>query len=224
MNRGASIRGGRSSTRLPRVEIALVRPVPGALVRLLPGLFVLLCAPLVGADVWTVGGAGAAAVLVVRRPASPVAAVVSLLVGLVVLAGDDLLAVGGSGDGRSGWRLAGLLLTVHLVLRTAELASHVAWRARVELSVLGRVLGGVLAVQAVAQTVLLSVLVVRSVTDAGEPGAGAGQEWLRAVAVGGAVVISLLAWRLGGHILRTRRRDAERGPSDHERLFRWHIG
>lgn len=172
----------------PRVELALARAVPGALVRLLPGLLVVAGGALVGAGstVWTV--TAVFAVVVTWRPVWPVSALFTLALGVWVLGGDDLLLL----DPRTGtvpgiWRLAALVLTVHLVARLAALAAHVGWRSTVEVPVLGRLARSVLTVQVVAQSLVLLVAWVRT----GLGGAG-GQEWLRIVAVAGAALLALL--------------------------------
>ncbi|HEY3438681.1 MAG TPA: hypothetical protein VGK35_13415 [Actinotalea sp.] len=168
----------------PRVELGLIGPFPGAVVRVVPGLLVLACAAIIGRDngvAWFL--ATAAAVTVTVRPALPVPALVAGVVGLIMLGGDDLTA-GTRDDGLL--RMAALVLSLHLLLRVSGLAAHIGWRGVVEAPVLARLGRSVLGAQLVAQGLLLAVVSVRS------SGASAGQEWLRAVAVGAVVVVALL--------------------------------
>ncbi|WP_250447183.1 hypothetical protein, partial [Actinotalea sp. C106] len=79
-----------------------------------------------------------------------------------------------------------LVLAVHLVLRGAALAQHVGWRALVEGRLLARIGRSVLAVQLVAQVMLLAAVWVRS--GLGGPGPG----WVRLVAVAAAVAVVVL--------------------------------
>lgn len=171
----------------PRILVALPGAVPGALIRLAPGVVVLLLAVLAGCSgaAWVL--AGAAAVGVVCWPASPAAASFAGLAGIWVLAGGDLLTLDpATGSVPGVWRMSGLMLTVHVLLVGAALAGHVAWRSLVERAVLLRVLRGVLAAQAVAQSLLVLVAWLR----AWEP---VGMEWLRLVAVVAVAVAAALA-------------------------------
>lgn len=176
--------------RAPRVRIGLVGAVPGAVVRLLPVAVVGLCGLVVG------GGGGTwvvvlvAAVLLVRWPAWPVPAVLSVLVGLWVLAGPDLLGSGPSGGTAAAGgllRVSLLVVLLHLLLRLGALSPHVPWLGWVEVAVLGRVARSVLAIQVVAQSLVLSAVWLRA--DVGA--AVAGQQWLRVVAV---LAVVATAW------------------------------
>lgn len=152
----------------PRVDVGLAPCAPGALVRLVPGLLLLGVTGLTGVGgpvVWWV--AAVLALLVTVVPRAPIAAGYALVLGLLVFIGGDLLArdpdTGAVGE---LWRIALLVAGVHAVIAAAALAEHVAWRSLVELGVLWRTARSVLAVQAIAQTLVLF--------------AG----WLRAVLVG----------------------------------------
>jgi hypothetical protein len=188
----AAVMGRRSPAALameaPRVSVSIDRPVPGHLVRLAPGLLVLVCAAVMAAGrVGAVVGVVLAA-LVIWRPAWPIPAVTSLLVGLWVFAQGDLLT-GQTRNGRDGLlTVAVLVLVLHLLLRTTSLAARVSWRGVVETLVLSRVLRSVLGAQLVAQALVLVVVWLR----AGLGGAVAGQGWLRAVAVVAAVAVAVL--------------------------------
>jgi len=118
------------------------------------------------------------------------ALVVLLAVGVValwVLASGDLLAVDPvTGTVPGVWRVAGLVLAVHLLLVAVALAGSVSWHALVEAGVLWRAARSVLPAQAVAQSVVLLVAWVRA-------GVVGQAEWLRAVAVLAAVVAVLAA-------------------------------
>ena len=167
----------------PRVELGLVAPVPGVVVRVLPALLVVACAALVGWDsavVWAL--AAAATGLVTWRPALPVPALVAGVVGLLVYGGGDLTA---GADDAGLPRMAALVLCLHLLLRVSGLAAHVAWRGVVEASVLARLARSVLGAQLVAQALLLAVVSLRTA-------GGVGHEWLRAIAVGAAVLVAVL--------------------------------
>ena len=177
--------------RPPRVRMDLRAPVPGVAVRLLPGLLVLVVAALTGLPTEIVGTfAVPAAVIAVVRPRWPVVPFVVVGAAVGVLAGPDLLTgPGGLPTGDDVGRLAALSVAVHLLVRGAALAGHVAWRGVVEGPVLLRALRSVLLVQAgvLALAVLAAALrwVVGTAGDAGGV--------LRAIAVTAAVVAALVA-------------------------------
>lgn len=174
----------------PRLELVLGRSVPGVLVRLLPAGLAIACGGLLGG----LGRAGwvvvaAAAVALVWWPGRPVAAGFVLLVGLVVLAGDDLLAVEpGTGAVPGLWRAAALVFVVHSLLSASALAGHVAWRALVEVSVLGRAARSVLGGQAIAQTLVLLAAWLRAALAG-----STAQDWLRLLGLAAVVGVVLLA-------------------------------
>lgn len=171
----------------PTVEMALASPVPGALVRLVPAVLVLVCAALTDVPyLWILLVPLAVAVAV--RPASPAPAAAVAVIGIGVLAGGDLLAADGGSATAGLARMSGLVLGVHLVVRGAALASHVAWRGVVEGPVLARVARSVLGAQLVAQGLVLAVVWLR----AGLGGVVAGATWLRLVAVLAVLVVALL--------------------------------
>lgn len=186
---------------VPRIGVELPGAVPGAVVRLVPGVLVLVVALLAGCrgGGWTL--AAIAAVGVVGWPARPVAASFTGLAAIWVLAGGDLLAVERvSGSVPGVWRMAGLMLAVHVLLVGAALAGHVAWRSFVERAVVLRVLRGVVATQAVVQSLLVLVAWLR----AWQP---AGLEWLRLVAVLGVAAAAALALPREWLLRRPRQRD-----------------
>ncbi|MBO1751057.1 hypothetical protein J4G33_04495 [Actinotalea sp. BY-33] len=171
----------------PEVRLDLAVAVPGALVRLVPAAAMLGAMLLAGpGPVGVTFGLGAAAA-VTWWPGSPAAPVFLLLVALWVFSGPDLLAEPAAG-GAETVRAALLVLAVHLVLRGAALAQHVGWRSLVEGRLLARIGRSVLAVQVVAQVMLLAVVWVRS----GLGGPGPGQGWVRLVAVAAAVAVVVL--------------------------------
>ena len=200
----------RFGARPPAVVLALARPVPGATVRLLPGVLVVGCVALVpdiGTEPWLL--ALLAAAVAVGSPRSPAVPLTDLLLGLLVLRGGDLLVTGGAGAIAGPWRLAGLLLGLHLLHRTAALAGHVAWGGRVEARVLARAARSMLPVQAVAQGLLLVAVLLRA-----EVGTPAGDDRVRAVAVLAAVVLAVLVLPpgLGRRARRARRAGAADDP------------
>lgn len=158
------------------LRLALRSPLPGAVLRLVPAALVVLCVAVVGGGsvVWTVGVGLAVATVV--RPRLPVAPVLTVLVGLWLLAGPDLLA-------DDVLRLAGLVLALHLLLATTALAVHVGWRTQVEAAVLGRVLVPVVRAQAAVQALLLVAWWVQGQGDA---------PWVRTLGVVAAVAAVLL--------------------------------
>ena len=135
----------------PRLELELGRALPGVLVRLLPAGLAIACGGLLGGLVpalWVT--IGVAALALAWWPRRPVAAGFVLLVGLLVFTRDDLFAVEPSTGAVPGlWRAAALVFTVHCLLSASALAGHVAWRALVEISVLGRAVRSVLGGQAI---------------------------------------------------------------------------
>lgn len=168
----------------PRVEVGLGRAVPGAVVRLVPAALVVLCGGLAGGRGMGWWVTVTAALLVAVRPGWPVAPGFLVMVALWVLADGDRLTVGD--DGMQVWRVGALMAGAHLMLSTAALTAHVAWRSLVEAVVLLRVARGVLAAQALAVSLLLLVAWVR----AGVPGE---QPWLRLVVVAAVGAVTLLA-------------------------------
>lgn len=177
---------GASVPPWPRVTISLAGAVPGIVLRVLPGVVVVVLALLagcVGYGWWVVG---AAVVGVTVWPSGPAAGLYVGMVGIWVLARGDLLVVDAARTVPGVWRMSGLMLAVHVLLVGAALAGHVAWRSLVERGVLLRVAAGVVGAQAVAQSLLLLVAWLR----AWQPG---GHEWLRGVAVVAVVGVAALA-------------------------------
>lgn len=206
---------------VPGVEVSLTDPVPGAAVRLLPGLLVLACGALLGpvpGIVWF--AVVCVAVIVVWRPAWPAPAAFLLLVGAVVWAGGDLLspdrgsAVGGAAGAAVGGpvgspgpevlRAAALVLGVHLVVRLTALACDVAWGALVEAPVLLRVARSVLGLQITVQVMLLSTVWLRSNLGQATSGSTAAAV-LRLVAVTAAVAAVLIVLPRGWLVRRPLR-------------------
>lgn len=180
-------RDGDDVPPVPRVVVGLRAALPGALVRLVPGALVVALAALAGMREgwWVVVVAGA--LVVTLRPRAVLAAAAVGVVALWVLASGDLLAVDPvTGTVPGVWRVAGLVLAVHLLLVAVALAGSVSWHALVEAGVLWRAARSVLPAQAVAQSVVLLVAWVRA-------GVVGQAEWLRAVAVLAAVVAVLAA-------------------------------
>lgn len=175
----------RAGPPRPRVEIELDGAVPAAVLRVLPAVLVMVCAGLVGGGSVVRVLALAGAALLVWRPEWPVAPIMVVLTGLWVLARDDF-----AGGAQGPWRLAALVLVVHLLLRSAALAGHLSWRSKVERAVLGQVGRSVLGVQLLAQGLLLGALWLRSSAGAG-PGGGGGDA-LRIAAVVAVVVVTAL--------------------------------
>src|SRR5665647_2122329 len=136
---------------------ALAGAVPGAVV-LLPPVLVVAGAALSGATGFAWYLTALAAIAVTWWPRYPWAAMIVGFFALWLFGRDDLLAldtVAGTVPGL--WRMAALVLTVHLLLVGTALAAHVAWRSLVEAGVLLRGARTVLATQAIAQSVLLLV-------------------------------------------------------------------
>ena len=185
----------------PGVVLELPRSVPGALVRLAPAVLVVACTAVVTTG-GTVAGSGIgttvrvltalAAVVVAGRPRWPVAALFTLLLGFAVLAGGDLLLTDGTGETAGPWRLAALVLAVHLLHRVTPLAAHVAWGGRVETAVLVRTAQSLLRVQLACQALVLGTVLLRA--GAGTP---LGDDRVRAVAVGAVVVLAVVLHRSG---------------------------
>lgn len=173
----------------PTVDVDLGAAVGGWVVRGLPGLLVLALVALLGggAAAWTVGGVSAA--LVTWRPRSPVAPLTALLVGGWVLVGGDLLAPDRQPTG--ALRLAAVVLALDLLLRVSALSSHVAWRAVVELRVLGRTAREALPAQVLVQLVLVLAALLR-----GAPATGGAQWWRLVAVVAGVGVVLLVVSRV----------------------------
>jgi hypothetical protein len=170
----------------PRVEVGLAGAVPGLVVRLVPGVVAVVAALLTSATGYGWFVTAVAAVTLIWKPRGPAAAVFTCLIGLSLIGSGDLLAVDPlTGTVPGVWRMAGLVLAVHLLLVSSALAGHVAWRSFVEVGVLTRAAGAVLGTQAVAQSLVLLVAWLR----AWQP---AGQEWLRAVAVVAVIGVAVL--------------------------------
>ena len=187
----------------PTVVLGLHGAVPGALVRLGASLLLAGTLLLVDAGPLMITLAVAGAVVVAWHPQWPVAQLAALVVGVVVIAGPDLLGAGllteAGGDGLL--RVGGIVVGVHLMLRVSALAARTTWRSVVEGSVLAGVLRSVLAIQVLVQAVLLAVVWLRS----GLGGVVAGQEWLRLLAVIAVVGVVLLVVPRGW--VRSRDRD-----------------
>lgn len=181
----------------PPVRLALAGAVPGALVRVVPGLLVLVLTALVGGGppAWWV--AALAAGVAVARPDWPAPSLFLLLVGTWVLLGPDLTAPVEAASGGTA-RLVALVACAHLALRAASLAQHVSWRTLVEVPVLCRALRSVLAVQLVVQSLLLGTVWLRAnlgrLTTLGD--------WARLLAVGAVVALVVAAvprhWYVAG--------------------------
>ncbi|MBC7291700.1 MAG: hypothetical protein H5T83_10290 [Actinotalea sp.] len=187
-----------------RLRLELGPSVPGWVVRLAPGVLVVLLGAgdgalaLLGGTAPPGGLAGsglvealllAAAGVAVWRPWLPTAPFVLVLLGLLVLSGPDLLAAGPLGL----TRLAVLLLGTHALLRLTGLAAHTAWSARVEGAVLRRWFAPVVGVQVAVVLLLAAVLLVRDAV--GGPGADTGGILrLTAVAAVIAVVLAVVPW------------------------------
>ncbi|WP_298455059.1 hypothetical protein [uncultured Cellulomonas sp.] len=193
--RGAGLRAARGAvvrrTRTAPVRLGLGPALPAAVLRLLPGALVLALGALLGTGDAVRVLAAAAAVLVVARPAWPIAGPLVLLAGLAVLTGPDRVTTGGGAADALGVpgpvRLAAVLLLLDVTLRALSLAAHAAWGGRVEWAVLGRAGRVALSTQLVVQPVLLLVLAVRAMSD------GAGPGWLRVLALATAGLLLGLA-------------------------------
>ena len=155
--------GGSDVPAVPRVEVRMGRTLPGVLVRLLPGALAMLVAWLAGCvGPWWVL-AGVAAVWLVVQPLPQVTAGYVGVAAIFLLADGNRLAVDpatGSVPGVAS--LAGLVLSVHLLVVVTAVAGHVGWTTLVEAAVLGRALRSAGAAQAVAQSALLLVAWVRT--------------------------------------------------------------
>ncbi|MBX9245331.1 hypothetical protein ICW40_11000 [Actinotalea ferrariae] len=183
---GLPVRHGVPSP--PRVVLHLRGAVPGSVVRITAALLVAAVVGLSGAPTVVVVAGLVAAGLVLRWPQWPVAPVALVVVAFVLLAGPDLLAVGGAREGTGLLRLSALVLCGHLAVRLGALAARIAWRGVVDVAVLGVVARSVLGVQVVVQGSLLVVVWLRS----GLGGVVAGQEWLRLLAAAAVVVVAVL--------------------------------
>src|SRR5665648_825583 len=101
----------------PRVEVAMAGAVPGAVVRLLPPVLVVAGAALSGATGFAWYLTALAAIAVTWWPRYPWAAIVVGFFGLWLFGRDDLLALDAVAGTVPGlWRMAALVLTVHLLL------------------------------------------------------------------------------------------------------------
>lgn len=156
-------RTGEAVPPVPRVVVRLGRTLPGALVRLTPGVMALVVAALAGCrDGWWVL-AGVAAGWLVARPRPEVAAGLMTMAGFWLLADGNRLAPDPVTNAVPGvGPLAALVLAVHVLLVVTALARHVGWTTLVEAAVLGRAARSVAAAQAVAQSALLLVAWVRT--------------------------------------------------------------
>lgn len=186
----------------PPVRLELAGGVPGAVVRLVPAVLVLVVTGLadVGVAGWWVGAA--AAVGVAWRPDFPVAALFLLFVGGWVFAGPDLLGVAAAQTG-GFLRLGALVACVHVLMRATGLAQHVGWRTLVEVPVLWRALRSVLVVQVVVQVLVLATVWVRANLGAWL----GGTEWLRLVAVLAVVAAVIVLVPRDWFAVRPERRD-----------------
>jgi hypothetical protein len=166
---------------LPPIEVGAGPTVPGIVLRLLPGVAVLVTAVLAqpALRLWPL--VVVAALFVTWRPGGPAVAAFVALTGAVVLAGPDLLATAPA-------RLAGLVLALHVAVRSALLATPVDLRGAVEARVVLRVGRSVLAAQLLTQGSLLAA--VRLHAGLGPTVTGA--EWLRLAAVVAGVGATLL--------------------------------
>lgn len=164
---------GRAGRDL-RLRLELGPHLPGALVRVLPGVLLVALAAADGAlaDLGGTAPAGGlvgsglvevlllgTAALAVWRPAAPSAAIALVLLALRVLSGPDLLAAGTLGL----LRLALLVVGTHLLQRLVGLAAHTGWSARVEVAVVLRWLAPVVPVQVGVAALGGLVLAVRTV-------------------------------------------------------------
>lgn len=156
-------RTGEAVPPVPRVVVRMGRTLPGALVRLAPGLMALVVAGLAGCrEGWWVL-AGVVALWLMVRPRPEVAAGFMTMAALWLLAdGNRLAADPVTNAVPRVWTLAALVLAVHVMLVLTALARHVGWTTFVELAVLGRAARSVAAAQAVAQSALLLVAWVRT--------------------------------------------------------------
>jgi hypothetical protein len=183
----------------PRLELLLERPVPGAVVRLLPAALAVACGLLL-VRINPVGWAliGIAALALVLRPHWPVAAGFALLVGLWVYVGGDLLAVQpATGSVPDLWRASALFALLHALFSASMLATHVPWRSLVEGAVLARAARAMVGPQAIVQTLLLFSGWLRAGV-----GGGVSQDWLRLFGVAAVVGVVLLG--LTGILARRR--------------------
>ncbi len=156
-------RTGEAVPPVPRVVVRMGRTLPGALVRLAPGVVAAVVAALAGCrEGWWVL-AGALALWLVVRPRPELAAAFAGVAALWLLAdGNRLAADPVTGAVPGVGPLAALVLAVHVLLVVTALARHVGWTTFVELAVLGRAARSVAAAQAVAQSALLLVAWVRT--------------------------------------------------------------
>lgn len=199
------LRPRRTGPPPPAVVLGLDGAVSAAVVRLAAAMLLAGTLALVSTNPLMLTLAGAGAVLVAWKPHWPVAQVAALLAGMVVMAGPDLLGAGllTQAGGGGLLRAGGIVLGIHLMLRTAALAARTTWRSVVERSVLTGLLRSVLATQVLVQAVLLAVVWLRS----GLGGAVAGQEWLRLLAVLAVVAVVALVVPRGWVRARVRRYD-----------------
>lgn len=181
-------RSGQTASPVPRIEPSLGRVVPGALVRLAPAGLVVAVAALAGCrdGWWVLPGLAALATVGWPRHHVLVGVYVGIAATWLIADGDALLADPRTGAVSGVWRVAALVLTVHLLLVAATLAAHVTWRSLVEVAVLARALRSALVAQAVAQSAVLLVAWVRA-------GVTGQLDLLRGLAVVAAVLIALVA-------------------------------
>lgn len=183
-------RTGEAVPPVPRVVVRMGRTLPGAVVRLAPGVLALVVAALAGCrEAWWLLAGAIAGWLVVRPRPEVAAGFVGVAAAFLLGDGNRLAVDPATGAVPGVWPLAGLVLAVHLLLVLTALAGHVGWTTFVEAAVLGRAARSVGAAQAVAQSALLLVAWVRT-------GLTGNLELLRGVAVVAVVVaVALLVPR-----------------------------
>lgn len=181
----------------PTVRLELAGAVPGAVVRVVPGVLVLVAAALVGVGAAGWWAAVVAAGLVVARPGWPVAPAFLLLAGVWLYGGRDLLGAVAVADGGL-LRLAALVATLHVLLRGAAVAQHVGWRTFVEVPVVLRALRSVALAQLPVQLLVLGAVWVR----ANLGGLLGGSEVVRLVGVAAVVAVVVLVLPRGRQVTR----------------------
>lgn len=179
-------------SRRERVLVDVGATVPGGVLRGALGMLGALVVALSGlADVGAGGlrplllvGAVGCVVVAVLQPGGIAPGLLVVVVGVRLL--QDPAAV--------DLRTCGLVLAVHLLLRTAALAAQARWGTRVEVALVGAELRGLAVLQLGAQALTLTAAAVLA---SGEPGSGA--PWFRLAAVAAALaavaVLGLGRWR-----------------------------